>query len=140
MVSPKSGPWWVLWVYVCMWFICAPKVFELCTSQLLFGLCRSLWIIELLVNLPNPHLGALAHSFTPKVLQVKECATTPTLLLLPSPLDLRWVHQGAWGASMPLSKFNHRWLKNLSYNLVATKKCSNPHSMMTPFQMVIESF
>jgi hypothetical protein len=34
MASPKSGLWWILWVYVCPWFIRAPKVFKLCTSQL----------------------------------------------------------------------------------------------------------
>jgi hypothetical protein len=32
--SPKSRPWWVLWVHVCPWFICAPKVFQLHTNQL----------------------------------------------------------------------------------------------------------
>jgi hypothetical protein len=24
---PKSGMWWVLWIYVYPWFVCAPKVF-----------------------------------------------------------------------------------------------------------------
>jgi hypothetical protein len=27
VASPKSRPWWVLWVHVCSWFICAPKMF-----------------------------------------------------------------------------------------------------------------
>jgi len=27
VVSPKSGLWWVLWVHVCPWLICAPKMF-----------------------------------------------------------------------------------------------------------------
>jgi hypothetical protein len=27
VASPKSGPWWVLWVCVCLWFVHAPKVF-----------------------------------------------------------------------------------------------------------------
>jgi hypothetical protein len=34
VVSPKSGPWWVLWVRVCMWLILTPKVLKLCTNQL----------------------------------------------------------------------------------------------------------
>ncbi len=34
VVSPKFSPWWVLWVWVCSWFILAPKVFKLCTNQL----------------------------------------------------------------------------------------------------------
>jgi len=32
----------------------------------------------LLVNLPSPHLGALARPFTPKVLQARELAPTPS--------------------------------------------------------------
>ncbi len=31
---PKFGMWWVLWVRVCPWLIRAPKVFQLCTNQL----------------------------------------------------------------------------------------------------------
>jgi hypothetical protein len=34
VASPKSKPWWVLWVRVCSCLICAPKVFQLCTNQL----------------------------------------------------------------------------------------------------------
>ncbi len=32
MVSPKFGPWWVLWLHVCTCFVRAPKVFQLCTN------------------------------------------------------------------------------------------------------------
>jgi len=34
-------------------------------------------IIELLVTFPSPHLGTPARPFTPKVLQVRECAPSP---------------------------------------------------------------
>jgi hypothetical protein len=34
VVSPKFGPWWILWVWICLWLILAPKVFKLCTNQL----------------------------------------------------------------------------------------------------------
>jgi hypothetical protein len=34
VASPKFGPWWVLWVQVCPWFILAPNVLQLCTNQL----------------------------------------------------------------------------------------------------------
>jgi hypothetical protein len=34
VASPKSRPWWVLRVLVCLWFIYAPKVFQLPTNQL----------------------------------------------------------------------------------------------------------
>ncbi len=32
-LPPKSGPWWVLWIWVYPWFILAPKVFHQCTNQ-----------------------------------------------------------------------------------------------------------
>jgi hypothetical protein len=50
----KSGPWWILWVCVCPWLVHAPKCSNYALSNLLFGLCTSVWISELLVNLPNP--------------------------------------------------------------------------------------
>jgi len=34
VASPKSGPWWVLWVRICPWLVLAPKVLQLCTNQL----------------------------------------------------------------------------------------------------------
>jgi hypothetical protein len=34
VVSPKFRPWWVLLVRVCTWFVHAPKMFQLCTNQL----------------------------------------------------------------------------------------------------------
>jgi len=37
VASPKSGPWWVLWIQVCPWFLLAPKVLQLCTNHLVFN-------------------------------------------------------------------------------------------------------
>jgi hypothetical protein len=34
VVSPKSRPWWILWVRVNLWFVCAPKMIQLCINQL----------------------------------------------------------------------------------------------------------
>jgi len=34
VASPKSGPWWVLWVQVCLCLVHAPKVFQLHINQL----------------------------------------------------------------------------------------------------------
>jgi hypothetical protein len=34
VASPKSRPWWVLWVRICLWFVLTPKMFQLCTNQL----------------------------------------------------------------------------------------------------------
>jgi len=31
-LPPKSKLWWLLWIHVCMWLICALKVFQLCTN------------------------------------------------------------------------------------------------------------
>jgi hypothetical protein len=36
VTSPKSGLWWILWVQVRPWLVLAPKVFKLCTNQLVF--------------------------------------------------------------------------------------------------------
>jgi hypothetical protein len=41
MASPKSGPWWVLWVQICLWFILTPKMFQLCINQLVVWFCAN---------------------------------------------------------------------------------------------------
>jgi len=53
VASPKYRRWWVMWVYVCMWLTRAPKCSNYALTNL-FGLCRSMWVIELLVNHPSP--------------------------------------------------------------------------------------
>jgi hypothetical protein len=75
--SPKSGLWWILWVYVCLWLVCAPKCSNYTLTNLLFGLCKFVWIIELLANLPSPHPEALACPSTFEVLWIKERTPTP---------------------------------------------------------------
>jgi len=50
VASPKFGPWWVLWVRVCLWFLLAPKVFQLCLNHLVFGFVQvhvSSWCLSL---------------------------------------------------------------------------------------------
>jgi hypothetical protein len=44
MASPKSEPWWILWVHVCSWLIRAPKVFQLRTNQL------DVWFVQVWVG------------------------------------------------------------------------------------------
>jgi hypothetical protein len=46
VASPKSGPWWVLWVWICSSLVLAPKVFQLCTNHLVLVLCKSVWVVE----------------------------------------------------------------------------------------------
>ncbi len=73
VASPKFKSWWVLWV-------CGLFVHQKCSNHtlinLLFGLCRSMWIIDLLVTRPSPRPRALAHPSSPKVLRTRE--HTPT--------------------------------------------------------------
>jgi hypothetical protein len=39
VASPKFGPWWVLWVRICPWFILTPKMLQLRTNQLVVWFC-----------------------------------------------------------------------------------------------------
>jgi hypothetical protein len=48
VASPKSRPWWVLWVRVWPWFVLAPKVLQLCINQFIMVLCRFVWVIKCL--------------------------------------------------------------------------------------------
>ncbi len=64
VASPKFGSWWILWVCVCSWFVRALKVLQFCINNLLFGLCRFAWIIDLLVACPSPILE-LHHTSLP---------------------------------------------------------------------------
>jgi hypothetical protein len=48
---PKSQSWWILWVRVCPWLVCALKVLQLCTNQLV-------WFVHVCVNnWPSCHLS-----------------------------------------------------------------------------------
>jgi len=74
VASPKSMSWWVFWVK------CSSlhqKYSNYALINLLFGLCRSIWIIDLLVTLPSPHLRTPTRPSTSKVQQTKERAPTP---------------------------------------------------------------
>jgi hypothetical protein len=44
VASPNSKSWWVLWVCVCSWLVYAPKVFQLCTNQLV------VWFVQVRVS------------------------------------------------------------------------------------------
>jgi hypothetical protein len=76
VASPRFGLWWILWVCVCSWFVRAPKCSNYALINLLFVLCRSVWVIDLLVNLPSPHPEAPTHPSTPEVLRIRERAPT----------------------------------------------------------------
>jgi len=78
VASPKCGPWWVLWIRVCPWFICAPKCSNYALTNLLFGLCRSVWVIEVFVNLLSS-ISKLQH--LPLVMKCCELKSALQLLL-----------------------------------------------------------
>ncbi len=54
------------------------KCFSYALTNLLFDLCKSMWLIDLLVNLPSPHLRVLARPSTLEMLQTQECTPTPS--------------------------------------------------------------
>jgi hypothetical protein len=82
----KSRPWWVLWVYGCIWLVLAPKMLQLCTNQVI------VWFVQvrvsdwLLVILPNPILKLQHTPLPPKCYEPKN-APQFLLLLMSSPLD-----------------------------------------------------
>jgi hypothetical protein len=78
----------------------ASSVHQKCSSyaqtNLLFGLCKSMWIIDLIVIHPSPHPGGPRCPSTLKVLRIKE-RTQFFLLLLFSPWTRSWVYQRILG-------------------------------------------
>ncbi len=77
----KGGKWWFppslgRGEFCESMFICGSSMHRRCSSyaltNFLFGLCKFVWIIELLVNLLSPHPGAPTRPFTPKVLRTRE--------------------------------------------------------------------
>ncbi len=104
VASPKLGPWWVLWIHVCPWLVCAPKVLHYALTNLLFGLCMFMWIIEPLVTRPSLHLRAPTHPSTFKVLWAKERVAIPFHFVV---FTFRLVIESIkelWGVSINLLK------------------------------------
>jgi hypothetical protein len=48
VASPKFSLWWVLWVRFCSWFVIAPKCFDYTLTNLLFSLCKFVWVSDCL--------------------------------------------------------------------------------------------
>jgi hypothetical protein len=82
VACPKFRPWWVLWVlwvHVCPWFIHAPKCSNYALTNL-FGLCRSVWMIELLINFLSP-ISEFQHAPLPS--KCYEPGSAPQFFFLP---------------------------------------------------------
>jgi hypothetical protein len=95
VASPKSRLWWILWVCVCSWLVCAPKVFKLRTNQLV------VWFVQ--VRMSNwcllffliPILE-LQHAHVPPKCCKPGSVPQLLILLLFSPHTHIWIYQGAW--------------------------------------------
>jgi hypothetical protein len=80
VASPKFGPWWVLWVWICTWFTLTPKALKLYTNQLV------VWFVQvrvsdwLLIILPS-FIPELQHAPLPA--KCYEPGSMPQLLTLP---------------------------------------------------------
>jgi len=83
VVSPKFRSWWVLCGYVSFMYVCGSSMHQKCSNHaltnLLFKLCRFVWIIDMLVIHPSPHPKTLTRLFTPKCY---ELMNVPQFLLL----------------------------------------------------------
>jgi hypothetical protein len=76
VASPKSGPWWVLWVRGCPWLVLAPKVLQLCTNHLMLVLCKFMWAIEACQFFLVPSRNSSTPLYPSKVLRTREHAST----------------------------------------------------------------
>jgi hypothetical protein len=76
VASPKSGPWWVLWIRVCPWFILTPKRWNYALIKL-FILCKSVWMIKRLSFFLVPSRNSNMPFYPFKVMWAKERASTP---------------------------------------------------------------
>jgi len=79
VASPKFESWWVLWIYVCPWLVYASKCCNYALTNLLFSLCRSVWVSEVLVKLLNPILELQHAPLPPKCCKLR---SAPQLVLL----------------------------------------------------------
>jgi hypothetical protein len=61
----------------CLWFVLAPKVFQLCTNHLVLVLCKSVWIVQASQFFLVPFRSSNTPLYPSKVLQAKEHAPTP---------------------------------------------------------------
>ncbi len=77
-------------------FVCGSSMHQMWSNytltNLLFNLCRSVWVIDLLVILPSPYLKALTRPSTPKVMRIREHAPTPYSSFVFTLWIHGWVH------------------------------------------------
>jgi hypothetical protein len=82
VASHKPGPWWVLWIWVCLWLILTPKVLQLCINHLVFGFVHahvSSWCFSFFLV---PSWSSSTPLYPSKVLRAKEHAATPCFFVI----------------------------------------------------------
>ncbi len=92
MASLKSGPWWILWIHV-------SSVHQKCSNYALtnsvFGLCKSVWVIDLFVIFSSFHPGTPAWPFTPKCCERGKVSQLLIFLLF-TLWTHNWIHKRVW--------------------------------------------
>jgi hypothetical protein len=95
VTSPKFGPWWILWIRICSWLILTPKLFQLCTNQLVVWFCPCEWISCLSFFLV-PSRSSSTPLYPQNVMSQKMCFRFVALSLFSFQIHI-WVYQRAWG-------------------------------------------
>jgi hypothetical protein len=122
VASPKFGPWWILRVHVCPWFVYAPKCSNSALTNLLFDFCRSMWALNCLSiflvlsqssNMPFYPRSAASQKMNPNSFSF-HCFHLWTQ---------SWVHQRAWGCITNLECHITNWCDQGKIKKIY-KKCS----------------
>jgi len=145
VASPKFGPWWVLWVHVCPWLICAPKMFQLRTNQLV------VWFVQVHVsNWIACHFSySPSRSFNtplyPKSVASQGTCPTPYLVAiftLDSHLSLSynvtycWVKKNFFNVFFVIYKWNISNAQTKKYFRINNHL--NPHPWITSSKLIYE--
>jgi hypothetical protein len=98
------------------------KCFSYALTNLLFGLWRSMWIINMLVTRTSPHPKAPAHPSTPKVLRTRERAPIPCFFCYFSPLDSQLNLSRSLGVHQYETRFPFVHIANIHTKVLSSMK------------------
>jgi hypothetical protein len=133
VASPKSMPWWDLWIWGCPWLILPSKVFPLCINHFVLVLCRFVWVITAFQFFLVPSRSSSTPFYPSKVLQAKEHAPTPYFSIVFS-LDSHLNPPRSWEHITNYALMNllfglcrSMWvIERLSFFLVPSQSSSTP--------------
>jgi len=66
----------------CLWFVLAPKMFQLCINHFVLVLCKLMWVSESCQFILGPSRSSSMPLYPSKVLQAKEHASIPYLFVV----------------------------------------------------------